>query len=115
MIHDAGPPDDLLPNVLVCRPEVDVIIEHTAFTGAFQADENGHHGAFAAAAAAHDDENVTVVDREIQIAHQDEIPIPHGQVLDRYVRLWLRHALYASGYAAFDFSKTIVKSQEYCR
>jgi hypothetical protein len=47
-------------------------------------------GTFAAAAAAHDDEDVALVDREVQVVLNDEIAISHRQVLDYDVRLWRR-------------------------
>ena len=43
--------------------------------------------ALAAAAAAHDDEDVAAADGEIEVALDDEIAIGHVQILDRDMRL----------------------------
>src|SRR5215471_10362359 len=53
--------------------------------------------AFAAPAAAHDDEDITSVDREVEITLNDEVAIRHRQVLDRDMRFpldilaWIAH------------------------
>jgi hypothetical protein len=44
--------------------------------------------ALAAPAAAHDDENVAMGDRERQVPLDDEVTIRHRQVLDRDVRIF---------------------------
>ena len=44
-------------------------------------------GAFAASAAAHDDEDVAALDDEVEIAHQDEAAVGHRQVAHDDMRL----------------------------
>jgi hypothetical protein len=45
----------------------------------------------AATASAHDDEDIAVIDREIEVSHEHEASVGHGQVADRNVRLSFSH------------------------
>ena len=46
-------------------------------------------GAFAASAAAHDDEDVAAIDHKVEIAHQDEAAVGHRQVAHGDVSLMI--------------------------
>jgi hypothetical protein len=56
-----------------------------------QADHVAQQGAFAAAAAAHDDEDVPPVDREREIPLDDKTAVRHGQVANDDVRRFVIH------------------------
>ena len=56
------------------------VLEHIALRGLLKADQMPEQGAFAATAAAHDDENIPSADREIQIALDHGVAVCHGQV-----------------------------------
>jgi hypothetical protein len=53
----------------------------------FEPDQVSQQRALAAAAAAHDDEDVTALDGEDEVALDHKAAIGHGQIPDRDVRL----------------------------
>ena len=65
LIHDPTSADDLFTYLLIRGPEIYVIIQHLTFAGTLQPDEDSHHGTFTAAAAAHDNEDIPMVNGEI--------------------------------------------------
>ena len=72
-------------------PEIDLSIQDLPLGRGFQADQNSHQGALAAAAAAHDDENVRPVDVKGQVPHNDKIAISHGEIAHRDVGFFFSH------------------------
>ena len=61
-------------------PEADTIEEHLALARFLEPGEAAHHRGLAAAAAAHDDEDLTPPDPKIQVLLDQEIAIGHGDV-----------------------------------
>jgi hypothetical protein len=78
--QDAEPALEPLLRFLRGIPEVLAAIEHRAGHRPLQADQGAHQRGLAAAVAAHDDEDVALVHREIEAALDDEIAIGHAQV-----------------------------------
>jgi hypothetical protein len=68
-----------------CIPVADPVIEHPAAGRRLEADQVAQQGAFAAAAATHDNEHIAAAYGEAEIALDDEITVGHGQVLHRDV------------------------------
>src|SRR5262249_37865268 len=78
--------------------EIDVLVENFAFGRFNQSDQMAQQGAFATPAASHNDKDVAMTHREVEVAHQDETPISHRKIADddmrfrrgtlRYLRLW---------------------------
>jgi hypothetical protein len=64
-----------------------VDVEDFSLRWFFQSDQVSEQRAFAATAATHDDENVPIVDREIEIPHENEAIEGHRQVAHRDMRL----------------------------
>ena len=75
-----------------CLPEAEAVEVHLPLGGRLEADEMAQQRAFAATAAAHDDEDVAAMHREVQVMLDHEVAVGHGEVPHRDVsfRLDLR-------------------------
>ena len=81
--------------LLVCRisiPEAYAVIEDFPLGRLLEPHQMAKQSALAAAASPHYDENITTIDREIEIMLQHEAAVCHGQIGYRYVRFWLVHS-----------------------
>jgi hypothetical protein len=76
----AHAPDHFLPFGRIGFGEVFIAIEDLSLGRFVEADEMAQQGAFAAAAAAHDNKNVTMVDGKIKVTHQNETAVSHCQI-----------------------------------
>ena len=61
-------------------PKAEVLVKNAALRRLFQPYHVPQQGAFATAAAAHDNENIAPIDGEVHVALDNHIAIGHGQV-----------------------------------
>ena len=76
----AESPQLLQPRLLAGLPERRAIVKHIALRRLLQADHVPQQGALAAAAAAHDDEDLAALDLRVNVAHHYKGPVGHRQV-----------------------------------
>ena len=78
--QDAEPPLEPLLLLRLHVPEILAPVENRALGRALQADQCPHQGRLAAAVAAHDHKDISLVDHEIQVMLDDDLAIGHGQI-----------------------------------
>ena len=82
LVENAEPARHELALLVVGAPERLLVEEDVALGGPEQSDQVPQERALAAAAGAHDDENLAASHGEVQIVLDDEIAVGHGQVHD---------------------------------
>src|SRR5208283_2125099 len=88
-----APHDGLLPGGIAI-PETHVIVEDPSLGRFFEADEAPEKCALAASAPTHDDENITVLYGEIEIALNHKASVGHGEVAHFNARRYLSHMIF---------------------
>src|SRR6266446_5439971 len=83
LIEHAEFPQHRLALERLCPGEIEIAVEHFALGRLDKTEHMPEQGALTASAAAHDYEDVAMVDGEVQILHQDEISECHGEVFHR--------------------------------
>ena len=73
-------------------PEVCAINQNITFGWLHQTDQMSEQGTFATATTAHDDEDITPLDGEIQVLLDNKTAVRHRQVinLDMHITIWCR-------------------------
>src|SRR6202043_1186594 len=87
LVQDSEPPQQTLPLLRRGPREVYVSVNDFSGGGILEADQMAQQRALAAAATAHDDEDVAAPNNEVEIAHQNETAVRHRQVSHDDVRL----------------------------
>jgi hypothetical protein len=78
--------DHLLAFNRIGISKIVIAIEDFSLRRLIETDQVPEQGALAATTAAHDNKNVSTLDGEVKIAHQNEATVGHGKVAHRDVR-----------------------------